>query len=219
MIEALLLSILATLALAAVLGFQGNGLALNLNSGTSSSIRFGINAGSEPLQQSTPFFKTIVPVPGGNATLTSDSAYTISAKVESIRGYDDSISGLVPYDLLLTWGDMAHDDVDSKLTWEQSDRRGEVSGSLDDVDLSSGYIISHISNNHVIPATDAIASALGNVKSGDLVRIEGRLVDVREILYDGRIITVNTSKTRADQGDGACEIIYIEHLRVNGRNY
>ncbi|MHB9111574.1 MAG: hypothetical protein ACYC4D_02950 [Thermoleophilia bacterium] len=219
MLEALFLTILATLALAAMFGFQQRSFSLDTGR---SAINYGINPGTEPVQNETSWYQTIVDVPGGSATLSSNASFTINAKVEGSKAYDDAISDLVPYDLLLTWGDMANDEIDSKLVWEQGDRRGQVSGSLggaSGVELSTDYVIRHVSNNHMIPSTERIERAMRNIKAGDLVRIDGRLVDVRMSLDDGRVFTVNTSKTRTDQGEGACEIIYVEHLRVNGQTY
>jgi len=219
LLEALFMTILATLALAAMFGFQDRQLSLSTGG---SSISYGINPTTEPVQNKTSPFHTKVSVNGGTASLSSDASFTINAKVESSRAYDDAISALIPYDLLLTWGDMADEDIDSKLVWEQGDRKGQVSGSLggaSGVDLSSDYVIRHVSNNHMIPSNAGIEKALRKIKAGDMVRIDGRLVDVRMSLYDGRVLTVNTSKTRTDQGEGACEIIYVEHLRVNGQTF
>lgn len=213
------MTILATLALAAMFGFQDRSLSLSTGR---SAISYGINPGTEPVQNQTSLFQTSVSLPDGSATLSSDASFTINAKVESSKAYDDAISSLVPYDLLLTWGDMADDDIDSRLVWEQGDRRGQVSGSLggaSGVELSADYVIRHVSNNHMIPSTERIEKAMSNIKAGDMVRIDGRLVDVRMSMNDGRVLTVNTSKTRTDQGEGACEIVYVEHLRVNGQTY
>lgn len=221
LLEALFMTILATLALAALFGFQNYSIASSSAQNSQKSVSYGINSGTEPLQKNTSLFKTTISVPDGSATLTSDTTYTINAKVESTKGYTDMISDLVPLDVLLAWGDMAHEDVDSNLVWEQGDRKGQVSGSLggSGVDLSNNYVITHVSNNHLIPSSDRLALALKNIRAGDMVRIEGRLVDVKEKLDDSRVLTVNTSKTRSDQGAGACEIIYVEHLRVNGQSY
>ena len=218
LLDALFMTVLATLALTAVFGIQNSDFTVDASQ---NAISYGINTGNEPIQHETSLFKTNVAVPGGTATLSSDTSYSINAKVESARFYDDTIGDLVPYDLLLAWGDLALDDVDSRLDWEQDDRRGQVSGSLgsaNGVNLSTSYVIGHVSNNHLIPSTDRIARAMKNIKAGDMVRINGRLVDIRMSLNDNRVLTVNTSKTRTDQGEGACEVIYVEQLRVNGQS-
>ncbi len=219
-LEALLMTAMSILALLAMFGFQNRGIAES--SGSPSLISYGINAGIEPVQKDTSIFKTVLKVPDGTATLTSNASYTINAKVEGARAYHDMIGDLVPYDLLLAWGDLSNDEIDSKLEWQQVDRHGQVSGSLGGsggVDLSASYVISHVSNNHLIASSVRIEQGMKAIKAGDMVRIDGRLVDVRMGLSDGRMVTVNTSKSRTDQGEGACEIIYVEHLRINGTTY
>lgn len=185
-------------------------------------ISYGINAGKEPLQSTVPSFTETVWHSGARAELTSDTIYTINARVQSTRAYSDEISVIMPYDFLLSWGDMADESVSGGLSWEQADRRGTVSGTIGGSggpDISSEYVVSHVSNNHLIPASDGIRKALTNVRPGDMVRIEGRLVDVRAFVNDGQALSVTTSKSRDDQGDGACEVIYVEELRVNGQTY
>jgi hypothetical protein len=184
-------------------------------------VSYGGVTAAEPLQQDAPKFETTLKLAGALVTLTSDTSYSINAKVESVKTYDDTISPAIPLDLLLAWGQMADPNIDSKLTWEQSDRRGTVAGTLGkfgEVDLTADYVISHVSNNHVIPADDRIRQGLMQIKPGNVVRIDGRLVDVR-MVTGNRVLTVSSSKSRFDQGDGACEIIYVEHLRVNNLSY
>lgn len=214
------MTLLASLALVALMSFQNDSFAVNETRVEQNVTSYGNSTVNEPSQKDSSPFKTMITLPGGDATLTSDASYLINAKVESIRSYDDTISALVPIDMLLAWGEMARNDIDSKLVWDQGDRKGQVSGTLGSaagVDLDNYYVITHVSNNHLIPANERIERAIRNIKTGDTVRIQGRLVDIREKLSDGRVVTVNTSKTRSDQGEGACEIIFIEQLSVNGR--
>jgi hypothetical protein len=66
----------------------------------------------------------------------------------------------------------------------------------------------HITNVHVIPATDAVYSQLRRVKTGELVTLRGLLVDVRDA--DGRVATTST---RA--GDRDCEILWLQEVRID----
>jgi len=218
LLEALTLTILTVVVFGMI--FQMQNRAFSFSSAGDIS-GYGINAAAEPIQKQTNPFKTILAVSDGEATLSSDASYSISAKVESAKAYDDSISSVIPYDLLLTWGDMADSDVDSKLTWEQGNRQGSVSGTLGGggADVSTSYVINHVSNNHLVPANDRIREAMASIRPGDLVKIDGRLVDVRLHTDDSRVLAVNTSKTRVDQGDGACEVIYVEYLKINEKSY
>lgn len=75
------------------------------------------------------------------------------------------------------------------------------------------------SNNHLIPATKNIRKALALAKKGDLIRLKGYLVNVTAS-QDGRILSHwNSSTNRTDRGNGACEIIYVNSLRINDLEY
>ncbi|MFA5808800.1 MAG: hypothetical protein WC935_00500 [Thermoleophilia bacterium] len=217
-LEALFMTALLVAVLAVIFNMQNQSVSFASDTNT---VSYGINTGKDPIQKSTTLFTTNMELNGGVATLTSDMSYSISAKVESAKRYNDSISEAVPYDLLLAWGKIADTEVDGKLDWDQSDRQGMVSGSLggSGADVSSEYVITHVSNNHLVPATDNIRKAMATIEAGDIVRIDGRLVNVRLKTDDSRVLTVNTSKKRSDQGDGACEIIYVEELSINGLSY
>jgi hypothetical protein len=55
-----------------------------------------------------------------------------------------------------------------------------------------------------------VAAAIAPVRAGDVVRIEGALVDISG--PDG--IDWKTSLTRTDKGPGACETIYVRAVMV-----
>jgi len=217
-LESLFMTALLVAVLAVVFNMQNQSISFGSET---SSVSYGINTAKDPVQKTTTPFTTNMQLNGAMATLTSDTSYSISAKVESAKLYSDAISKAVPYDLLLAWGNMTEPDVDGKLEWDQADRQGMVSGSLggSGADVSSEYVINHVSNNHLVPANDNIRRAIATIKAGDVVRIDGRLVNVWVKTDDSRVLTVTTSKKRSDQGDGACEIIYVEELRINGLYY
>ncbi len=81
------------------------------------------------------------------------------------------------------------------------------------------YIQRHMANNHLIPASQNIRRALGKVKKSDLVRIDGFLVNVIGVDKKNRVSHWNSSTTREDTGNGACEIIYVTRLRLNDNIY
>ncbi len=185
-------------------------------------ISYGIDAGQEPEQESIRPFQETIWVNGTRAQISGDTAYVINARVQGTRAYHDAVGDVVPYDFLLAWGRMADEDISSKLNWSQADRRGQVSGVIGGAtgpDVSSDYVATHVSNNHLIPADESIRAALAQVKPGDMVRISGRLVDVRVFTGEGQAMVMTTSKSRYDQGDGACEVIYVESIRINGKTF
>lgn len=219
LVEFILLSTMAVLVLAAIY-MQGRKISY---SDGQPLVNYGINISRDPVQKQTSSpYEATIELDGAVAELTGDAFYSVNAKVEGIMPYNDSISPVAPYDLLLAWGEVAETGNDSKLSWEQTERRGQVSGSLGGAsgpEFDADYVIGHVSNNHIIPANDLIRRAVASIQPGDTVRIEGRLVDLRMIMDDSRIITVSTSKSRTDQGDGACEIILVEHIRINDAAY
>jgi len=218
LIEATTTLILAVMILVTMFAVQQRSIAYSPDP----LVSYGINAGREPAQEAVYPFDITYRHNGVRATLSGDATYVINARVQSTRAYDDEISDIIPYDFLLSWGDLADEDVSSKLNWEQADRRGQVSGTLGGTGgagVSSDYVITHVSNNHLIPANDGIRSELNRVQPGDMVRIEGRLVNVKVFAGDNRVLSIMTSKSRTDQGDGACEVIFVEGLRVNGETF
>lgn len=219
LLEALLLTTVSIIVFWMILGTQNNSFALTAASQVSS---YGIDASREPVQNETSLFQNAMKVSGGVAHLVSNSSYSISARVESAKAYNDNISDTIPYDVLLAWGTMADASVYDRLDWSQNNRQGSVSGNLggmNGADVSSDYVVKHVSNNHLIPASNRIREALATIQPGDLVKIDGRLVDVRVQMNDNRILTVQTSKSRSDQGDGACEIIFVERIKINETTY
>ncbi len=69
-----------------------------------------------------------------------------------------------------------------------------------------------ISNNHLITASDSIRKQIANLHNGDQIEIVGRLVYYGEQRWGGNMR--QSSLSRADTGNGACEIIYVDSLRV-----
>jgi hypothetical protein len=65
-------------------------------------------------------------------------------------------------------------------------------------------------NMHMIPADPGVKRELEQVRQGQVVHIEGFLVDASRT--DGW--HWNTSMTRDDTGAGACELVYVESMDI-----
>lgn len=135
-------------------------------------------------------------------------ALVVSAKAYNGFGIQDAIS---PKDLALAWGDVAALNKDIDFQWDQSGRfaswyidSGEDLAKLGGVDA----VTRQMSNNHIFPATTTVKNDLKKVKMGDHIRIEGYLVDIYGYNKSGATFTWNSSTSREDSGDGACEVIY-----------
>ncbi|MDO8558142.1 MAG: hypothetical protein Q7S09_03055 [bacterium] len=71
------------------------------------------------------------------------------------------------------------------------------------------------SNNHLIPADENVAHRIRNVIIGDQVRVQGYLADYRVQMKGGQTLyTRNTSTTRTDTGNGACEVVYVTDIEI-----
>lgn len=68
-----------------------------------------------------------------------------------------------------------------------------------------------LSNTHLITATAALRQQLGALRIGDQVRLRGLLVDY--VTASGSQ-SRHTSLVRDDEGNGACEVLYVESLQV-----
>ncbi|HNY47676.1 MAG TPA: hypothetical protein PKN64_12015, partial [Casimicrobium sp.] len=65
-------------------------------------------------------------------------------------------------------------------------------------------------NMHLIPSDTAVKKVLSAARVGNVVAIEGHLVDAKS--DSGWSMT--TSLTREDSGAGACEIVYVRRASI-----
>ena len=68
-----------------------------------------------------------------------------------------------------------------------------------------------LSNNHLIPANEGIGKVIMALRKGDQVHIKGYLVNYREAKWSGER---TTSTTRTDTGNGACEVIWVQEVKI-----
>lgn len=122
---------------------------------------------------------------------------------------------VTPMDLALAWGPVAAPEVLSRLDFHLS-RRYVSYRWRGPAPLPPGILASHIANNHLIPASEEVERALGEIRVGDLVSLSGKLVDLEIRDGAGRLRFQNrTSLTRTDVGSGACEQIWVEAVALD----
>ena len=84
-----------------------------------------------------------------------------------------------------------------------------------------GFVSSHISHTHLIPANANVMGALLKIKKNDIVKLDGYLVDI----YTDKSETVaKTSMSRTDtdptsRGSGACEDMYVKQVQIGNKIY
>lgn len=149
------------------------------------------------------------------AGMTGLATFAARVLVLSRRDYPvspaDVLSAVSPVDLAVAWGLAAHSDVRAAVELTQSDRRYNWRSRKSDAGMAGVRRFTSYSGNwHMVPATDEVTRTLAAVSKGDVVRLEGDLVQVS--FTNG--VYYRSSTSREDLGDGACEIIRVRSLAI-----
>lgn len=144
------------------------------------------------------------------AILVPRAIYDIKGLVLSKRRYLPwGNHRIAPWDIGMGWGVVSNPENLKHLTFWQVNRflfwRYKSTSPI-----QNAQIIPSTSNTHVIPANEEVRAKLAKVKSGNIVRLSGFLVDVADGEIDYR-----TSMSRHDTGDGACEILYVQDVDLD----
>ncbi len=154
---------------------------------------------------------------GYEYSLTPLYDYEISGLVVSKMDYRvfsiDKYDSVFPGDLCMIWGPNVASRVyrnpaikfsqDCRWCWVQW--YGDV-----------GFSMRELSNNHLLINSKALEAKFNSLVRGDQVKIKGKLVNV-EAQMPGKPqthITWHSSTNREDTGGGACEVIYVEDIRM-----
>jgi hypothetical protein len=176
-----------------------------------------IDAHSQPAQEAFDPTQRHLDRPRDDADVhyTPRAHYRVAARVLSReRYYLGWQSSLSPIDLALGWGTMSDPTVDQWVSWHQGGR-----WYFWQWDAGSPYrneqIRADSANTHVIPGSDNLRRALLALDRGDVVQLQGWLVDI-----DGPGgAHWSTSLSRSDTGDNSCELLYVTELVAHGHVY
>lgn len=142
--------------------------------------------------------------------LTKKARFEIHARVLSTESYYLSREAdFSPIDLALGWGVMSDQSLLEQLKITQSNRwyRWRYEGSIP---VSDQQVIANSGNMHMIPASASVEKSIKNLREGDVIVLQGYLVDVdHDSGWKWR-----TSMSRTDTGGGACEIVYVESVTL-----
>lgn len=145
-----------------------------------------------------------------DATLTARAHYRTKAWVVAVDdGFDDGFGDVMAIDTALAWGPLGNPDILKTMSFHLARRYVSVRWT-GEMPLNKQVVMTHLSNHHLIPSNDEVRATLDGVKEGDLLELDGHLVDVTIGAQTRR-----TSLTRSDKGDGACEILYVERAVMN----
>jgi hypothetical protein len=151
------------------------------------------------------------PIERDGFSLQPVASFNLQARVLGVETYSlDRGAAVAPVDIAFGWGRMSDTAVIERLNITQGNRwyRWEVEG---EPPIPVDEIYAKSANMHLIPANDAIESQLERARPGQVMSLRGALVDVKT--NDGTFWW-NTSRSRTDRGEGACELIYVEAVSV-----
>ena len=145
-----------------------------------------------------------------NYQLQTLAEFEIEARVLAKESYSTGReSDLSPLDLALGWGSMSDSAVLKQLSISQGNRfyfyQWENTPPRPPEEIAE-----HSANMHLIPSSAEIEKQMKAVRVGQVVTIIGKLVEVQA--SDGW--RWRSSLTRKDTGNGACELIYVEGIRI-----
>ena len=178
-----------------------------------------IDTSRDPIQRSFRSNESIlIETKAGQFTLTPVAEYQLAGVVVSKEPYSfDWNAEISPVDLAIAWGKLTEPENAKYVSFSQRNRwyfyKYKPESPLD-----NSYILSHSSNNHIIPATENISLALKTISRKEKVMLEGFLVNLKGT-YKGGTVYWNTSLTRKDSGDGSCELFYVTKARVGSDVY
>lgn len=166
----------------------------------------GVMAANEPVQGDT----SVAPFELNGYTITPLQSFEVKARVLLTEQYTfDRAADLSPIDLALGWGRMSDEAILEDISISQSRRFFFWRTEKPPIPLNE--IKSHAANMHMVPANSTIEKALKSIRTGQIVSIKGLLI--KAVGDDGW--SWNSSLTRTDTGNGACEIVFVTELSVS----
>src|SRR5690606_36510264 len=111
-----------------------------------------------------------------------------------------------PIDYAVSWGLFAEPEIARHISVNQYDRY--LNWKMDRVPVPVEQAKQMVSNMHTVPSTAEDAKAIRQVERGELVRMQGELVGVRD-----KELGWTSSLTPTDSGDGACEVVRVSSIQ------
>lgn len=218
--NSIIITLLILIVLISGFVFYGN-RSLNDNRSFSDNLDEQINIVDDPIQimvkSNEPIFKK------GGFGVYPLAKYLISGKILAVKNngsFQDVYQkgkSVYPMDVAIIWGEIANDNYDKYISYShapQANYSFMTSNQTLWVTVKPGglykdnYIFSHLSNNHVIPATEEVYNTLRKLKNGQQVRLLGYLVYTQ---WDDGTLLKKSSLSRTDRD---CESFYVENVTV-----
>lgn len=165
----------------------------------------GITAYAGPYQESTDAksfeFKGVILTP-------KENFYLIAKVLSAERYHFDRYSKLATLDLVLGWQNLSDNIISNQVEFSQANRQYQWQTNTQDISDQEIKITS--ANIHLIPATEEIKQQIKQIKIGQLIDLNGQLVDVKT----PSSWEWETSLTQTDMGKNSSEILYVTSLKI-----
>lgn len=173
--------------------------------GESTPIGAGVTSPAAPFQGETAMQPMLI----DSFEIFPRKSFEAEARVLAAeRYYFERKALLSTTDLVIGWGDLSDESIYQKINFEQSDRSYQWQSQT--AEIEDYEIRRSTANISIIPANDTIADQVANIKIGQVILLEGTLVDVERTMH----WKWKTSLSRQDKGASASEILYLEHLEI-----
>ena len=137
------------------------------------------------------------------------ATFSIKARVLAAKNYHTGREAkLSPVDFVLGWGRMSDEAVLRQIKISQGNRF--YFWHVEAFPIPREEIETHSANMHMIPADRLIEKALRAVRVGQVIKLNGYLVEAKAA--DGWYW--KSSLSRTDTGNGACEVMLVKSIEV-----
>ncbi len=166
---------------------------------------------------------------GKEVKITQIAEYKIGGRVVEAYDYSSGMAGIMKVisgneyyndisvkDVAIAYGPMALEKNHKKVEYVMTGSR-RISYAIKDQTLFEDVgdletVKTYITNNHLIAANEYVERLLKSINKDDYVEISGYLVKAewKDGIYR---YALESSTTREDTGNGACEVIYVENVK------
>lgn len=164
-------------------------------------------AAADPLQSDLDAAQTLT---RGDFQVIARAKFSAEVRVLGRERYRlGALADVAPLDIAVGWGPMSDSAVLAEIDIAQGGRF--YFWHYDEEPLIGRRAIeTHSANWHLVPANDSVWRKLDGLRVGDVVKLDGMLVN----LQSPDVGTMTTSLTRDDTGAGACEIVYVQYASI-----
>ena len=157
---------------------------------------------------------------GYNFEATPLYDYKLSGIVAHKMGYslleNNGADQTAPYDLCIVWGENVKNKIylEKTITFGQDQRFCFISYTG-----NTPFYSNQFSNNHLLIKDSTDYQTEKSINVGDEVEISGHLVNVRatKVGDSSKYFTWDSSTSREDTGNGACEVILVDSIKIKTR--